>query len=152
MSFSNDYPGWDEPHDDAAVTPDAVMLAWRESVRDEFPWCTMPLDDRTGAMRPIIDELLDVSTGLTCPIRQRRIQSAAAAHGAFRRAQRCAKRVVSDDFAMLRLAFQLALRRSGKSRPKARGVFRRLLPDWRMARSAARDGFVIDAPGRRKEP
>ena len=78
--------------------------------------------------------------------------SAAAAHGAFRRAQRCAKRVVSDDFAMLRLAFHVALRRSGKSRPRARDVFRELLPDWRMARGAARDGYVVDRSRRRKEP
>jgi hypothetical protein len=152
MSFSNDYPGWDEPDDDAAITPDDVMRAWRESVRGEFPWCTMPLDDRTGAIRPILDELLDVSDGLSSPIRRRRIRSAAAAHGAFRRAQRCAKRVLSDDFAMLRLAFHVALRRSGRSRPAARDVFRELLPDWRMARSAARDGYVIDCTGRRKEP
>jgi hypothetical protein len=152
MEFYDDCSGRDEHDDDAIVTPDAVMRAWRESVRDEFPWCTMPLDDRTGVMRPIIDELLDVSTGLACPIRLRRIRSAAAAHGAFRRAQRCAKRVVSDDFAMLRLALNVALRRAGQSRPTTRGVLRCLVPDWRMARSAARDGFVVDHPRRRKDP
>jgi hypothetical protein len=152
MEFYDDYAGWDEPDDGAAVLPDDVMLAWRESVRDEFPWCTMPLDDRTGVMRPIIDELLDVSGGLACPIRQRRIRSAAAAHGAFRRAQRCANRVVSDDFAMLRLALNVALRRAGQSRPTTRGVLRCLLPDWRMARSAAREAFVIDYQRRRKDP
>jgi hypothetical protein len=148
MPYFDDYSTWDDDDDAGGVTPDNVMLLWRESVRGELPWSSMPLDDRTGTIRPIIDELLDVSTGLACPIRRRNIQSAAAAHGAFRRAQRCDDHVLIDDFTMLRAALDIALRQSGKSRTMTREALKCLLPDWRMARRAAREAFAAARRGR----
>lgn len=124
------------------LTADTVMGVWHEHARTEAPWSAMPLDDRPGTMRPLIDALLDVTGGLECSIRRRDIRMSAAIHGRYRRGQGCSAQVVSDDFGLLRLALKMTLYRMGVPAPASRRFIRCLLPDWRMARRAAEDGHL----------
>jgi len=119
------------------ISAELVASAWNELTHGEEPWSTMIADDRTGEIRRVVEALLDPRDGLESPSRRRRIRRAAARHGAFRGAQRCTELVVFDDFYALRAALRCVLRRRA-SRVVARDVVRLLLPDWRLARRAAR--------------
>jgi hypothetical protein len=98
----------------------------------------MPADDRSGELRRVIDELFDPTGDLESPVRRRRIRTVAGLHGAYRAAQRSARATVDGDFAALRSALRHVLGLNGMSHAIARDVVRVLLPDWRLARHAAR--------------
>ena len=115
-----------------------VISVWRRLVKRLEPWQSMPLDDRTGELRRLLEELLDSVGGINAPARRRRIRTVASRHGAFRRSQRCAEDIVVNDFAVLRRAVRRALLTRGVSEPVRRQVCRTLLPDIRVARRAAR--------------
>ncbi|HEY4307702.1 MAG TPA: hypothetical protein VGM82_24720 [Gemmatimonadaceae bacterium] len=129
---------WDEP---PFTSLERVMFAWEESVEREEPWCTMPVDDRRGELRRVLEELLDPANGIDAPTRRRRLETAAYGHGAFRRGQRCSEVTLSHDLIVLRDALKRALRAGGASHTTARDLVRQLLPDWHLARRAARSGY-----------
>src|SRR4051812_412017 len=136
-SFEQDM--WGAPFE---ISVETVMRAWAELIRGDDPWRHMFPGDRTGQMRVVVGELLDVTEGLGHPARQLRLQTAAVRHGVFRGRQRCPVAVIGQDFLMVRKALRYAARRSGASRFVARELVRVLLPDCSSARHAARTALA----------
>lgn len=136
-SFERD--PWGEP---SPVTVKLVMLAWRQIANALEPWRSMPLDDRSGELRRVLEELLDSVGGMRAPARRRRIRTEASRHGTFRRAQRCPEGTVLNDFVFLHRAVRRALSERGVSQPVVHELARTLLPDIRVARHAARVAHV----------
>jgi len=130
---------WGEP---SVVSVERVMLAWRQLVRGLEPWRSMALDDRSGELHRVLEELLDPVGGLNSPTRRRRIRAVASRHGAFRRAQRCPADTLVNDFVVLHRAVRRALRARGVSPLAASAFARALLPDLSTARRAARSAHA----------
>jgi hypothetical protein len=124
-----------------SLTPALVVWIWSSHV-DQAPWSAMPLDDRAGYLRAVVDELLDLSGGFESTARRQRLAEVARRHGAFRRGQACQEIVVSEDFYSLRAAVREALAMTGAPPYAVRQAMRCLLPDWRMTRRAALLGFA----------
>jgi len=140
LEFDGMFDGgeWDNP---CSVTSELVVFIWA-SHTDQEPWSAMPLDDRTGYLRVVVNELLDLSDGIDSASRRHRLVEVSRRHGAFRRGQACPELVVAQDFAVLREAVREALTLAGASPRTVREATRSLLPDWRMTRRAALLGFV----------
>jgi hypothetical protein len=132
-SFERDL--WGEP---SLVSVDLVMVAWRQIANALEPWRSMPLDDRIGELRRVLEELLDSVGGMRAPARRRRIRTVATRHGIFRRAQGCPEGALLNDFVFLRRAVRRALSAQGVSQLVVRELARTLYPDLRVARHAAR--------------
>jgi hypothetical protein len=124
-----------------SITPALIVFCW-SSQTNRDPWSAMPLDDRFGYLRRLVDELLDLGDGIDSPARGRRLFEIARRHGAYRRRQSCEKLIVLQDFAALREALRDAMAMAGVPPHAIRHATRSLLPDWRMARRAALLGFV----------
>ena len=127
---------WDD--DPSPISADLLLRTWLNVVRAEEPWCGMTVDDRSGELRRLVTELLDLTADLESPARRRRIRAAAALHGAYRGAQRSPRATVDADFATLRCALRQLLGLQGAPRSIVRDVVRVLLPDWQLARRVAR--------------
>ena len=113
----------------------SVLRAWTRLAGGREPWRSMPLDDRAGRLGRVLEALLASDEG-DATQRRRRIESASAAHGAFRAAQQAADATVARDFVLLRRAVR-SLYADGVSYLLAIDALRGLLLDMRSAQRAA---------------
>lgn len=131
-------PGAFDPDSRPLMSVELVLIAWRRLVKGLEPWRSMPLDDRTGELRRLLEELFDGAGGINGPARRRRIRAVARRHGAFRRSQRCAEGIVVNDFAFLRGAVRRVLLARGIGDAVVRQMCQALVADIRAAGRAAR--------------
>jgi hypothetical protein len=124
------------------LTPDMVMRRWFARVEHDAPWEAMARDDRGGYVGLVVREMLDPADTFEVRGRRCRLERAARQHGAFRRRQRCEATIIRRDFVVLRQALRDALRQAGAGPSTIRLATRCLVPDWRVARYAAHEGYV----------
>jgi hypothetical protein len=86
-----------------------------QRLRAQSPWREMPMDDAFGGLRRLLGEFLNEARDPASVDRNDRIRAAAVEHGRFRRAQRCAPRVLAQDIEALGSAIADALRGAGVS-------------------------------------
>jgi hypothetical protein len=115
------------------------MREWTEFATSGDAYQSMIRDDQTGEMRRVLAELLD--SGGDERARRRRLQTAAATHGLFRRAQRCSEDVLARDFAAAREVIQGVVRRFGLSYTSGEEVARTLSSDCCLAHLAAQAAY-----------
>lgn len=118
-----------------------VLETWLDNVDGVVPWCSMPLDDRTGRLRHVLAAALDRGDGVDDPERRHRLLHAAALHGAYRRAQRAPKDVVSADLAMLRDALTSVALTADAPEDVLQAVMRALIADCAAARRVALSSY-----------
>ena len=130
---------WGEP---SLLSIELVLGVWNQFVTELSPWCAMPVDDRSGELRRVLEELLDPVGGIDSEARRRRIRGVATQHGIFRRAQRCSQSTISNDFVVLRRAIYRALRARGARQTTAHTIAHELAPDFHVALKAATRGYA----------
>lgn len=100
---------------DVAIAHEVVLAAWLAHVDGKAPWRTMRPDDVLGYLRPITIGVL----GAECDPDERRrmvlLHEAAVRHAAFRTAQRCDRRVIHRELAVLEAAIRAAIDESSES-------------------------------------
>lgn len=119
-----------------------AVREWRAFTCGQQPWTAMPCDDRTGELRPVTSELLDVA------FRNRserqslaKLIWAAAEHGGYRRAQLCAEGLLFADYAYLREAVRMTILKSDLPARTIRIVLANAERATRVANRASIRGF-----------
>jgi hypothetical protein len=125
---------------------DEILHEWTVIARSRPPWSEMYLDDLTGQLRPVIEELLFPSADVA---RHRlRLYGGARVHGGFRRRQGCAGQLLATEVAFVEEAIANVLLRRGDTQTMVADVFDLLAPEFPSVERAAYGGFVdwVDVP------
>ena len=102
----------------------------------------MFLDDVGGEFRAVFEELLWAGDERAPDVRAARLRTAARAHGAFRRRQRCPAVVLSEEVAFAENAIAVALMRGGAADDVVTIVRESFAPLLRAIERASYGGYV----------
>ena len=119
-----------------------VLSVWSQFVTELSPWCAMPMDDRSGELRRVLEELLDPIGGMDSEARRRRIRGVATQHGIFRRAQRCLAEHYPERVRRSAPSDLSCFRTRGVVQTTARGIAHELGPDFHVAVKAAARAYA----------
>ena len=132
------FGGWDHT---LPLDVDDVVDRWWRILSGESPWNSMTLDDRWGAMRPLVAELVNEARDPDDDRRTRRLAALALEHGAFRAAQRCRRSGVVCEFGIILDALDHALRQLGAPPSLILDAMAGFDPEVEMAQRTALKGW-----------
>lgn len=128
--------------DSAPVVASDAIEAWVAMLRAAHPWNEMMLDDLTGELPAVLEELLRSADGNEPDVRATRLRALAREHGAFRRRQACSALVLADEMALAEEAIAAALLRTGARPEVLMTIQDSLAPVMRGIERAMYSGYV----------